>query len=267
MVLDGQFGDVTVEVGDNHVATVELHRPPNNFFDVDLIRSISTAYEALDADERCRSIVLCSEGKHFCAGADFSGATAQGESRSRAEGEGVESELYREALRLFATRKPVVAAVQGAAVGGGLGVACSADFRVACPEASFWANFVKLGFHHGFGLSVTLPNIIGQQRASDLLLRARRVRGEEAARIGLCDVLVDQRELRQGAIGLAAELAAAAPLAIISIRQTIRADLVRRVRHEIEREASEQQRLRRTTDWREGIRAAAERREPRFTGH
>ncbi len=147
-----QFGDVSVDIGADYVAEVEIHRPPDNFFDMKLIRSLAEAYDALDADPSCRAIVLCAEGKHFCAGADFS-------ARSRAEAlpeEGAAS-LYREAVRLFRAQTPVVAAVQGAAIGGGLGLACSADFRVGAPEARFAANFARLGFHHGFGLTVTLP--------------------------------------------------------------------------------------------------------------
>ena len=180
-----QFGDVSVDIGDDFVALVEIHRPPGNFFDVKLIRSLAEAYAALDADPSCRAIVLASEGKHFCAGADFS---AQSQAEALPE-EGAAS-LYREAVRLFRAETPVVAAVQGAAVGGGLGLACSADFRVAAPEARFAANFAQLGFHHGFGLTVTLPLIVGHQRALELLYLGRRISGEEAHRIGLCDRLV-----------------------------------------------------------------------------
>src|SRR6202034_125246 len=71
--MDQQYGDVTVTLGDDFVAIVELHRPPDNYFDLTLIRSLADAYQALDADSRCRAIVLCAEGKHFCAGANLGG--------------------------------------------------------------------------------------------------------------------------------------------------------------------------------------------------
>ena len=74
--------------------------------------------------------------------------------------------------------------MHGAAVGGGLGLALTADFRVAAPEARFSANFARLGFHQGFGLSVTLPRLVGQQTAAELLFTGRRVPGEEAVRFG-----------------------------------------------------------------------------------
>src|SRR5579875_1243033 len=100
------FGDVTLTVGDDHVAEVEIHRPPNNYFDVALIRSLAAAYEAVDADDAARAIVLCAEGKHFCAGADFTGAS----SAQKLEA-GQTVSLYQEAVRLFSAATPVVAAV------------------------------------------------------------------------------------------------------------------------------------------------------------
>jgi 2-(1,2-epoxy-1,2-dihydrophenyl)acetyl-CoA isomerase len=256
-----QFGDVSVTITPDFVAEVEVHRPPANFFDVALIRSLAEAYATLDREPSCRAIVLCSEGKHFCAGADFN-------SQSTAEAlpeEGAAS-LYREAVRLFAAELPVVAAVQGAAIGGGLGLACSADFRVAAPEARFAANFARLGFHHGFGLTVTLPMIVGNQRALDLLYTGRRVTGEEAQRIGLCERLAPLAEVRIAARGLAREIATSAPLAVRSIRQTMRGHLAELVASATEREDAQQIRLRSTKDFAEGIRASAERRTPEFTG-
>ncbi|HUH79699.1 MAG TPA: enoyl-CoA hydratase/isomerase family protein [Solirubrobacteraceae bacterium] len=251
------MSEVTVEPGDGHVATVEIHRPPANYFDAALIGELADAYEALDADPECRAIVLCSEGKHFCAGANLgSPASPADEPRS----------LYRQALRLFASATPVVAAVQGAAVGGGLGLALSADFRAASPSSRFSANFARLGFHHGFGLSVTLPALAGQQTALDLLLTGRRVPGEEALSLGLCDRLVDDGEVRAGAHALAGELALGAPLAVRSIRATLRTGLVERVEGALEREAAEQDRLRATDDFREGVAASLQRRTPRFEG-
>jgi enoyl-CoA hydratase/carnithine racemase len=253
-----RFGDVTVDAGGDLVATVELHRAPNNHFDLALIASLAVAFDAIDRDGECRAIVLCSEGKHFCAGADFGG-----------RGDGVtagQRHLYEEAVRLFEARTPVVAAVQGAAIGGGLGLAMAADFRVASPEARFSANFARLGFHHGFGLTVTLPPAVGQQRALELLYTGRRVAGEEAVRIGLCDRLAPAEDLRAVAHVLAAEIAASAPLAVRSIRDTMRGDLAERVRAALVRERAEQERLNRTDDFREGVTATAERREARFTG-
>jgi 2-(1,2-epoxy-1,2-dihydrophenyl)acetyl-CoA isomerase len=276
-LVPDQQADVTVAVGDDFVATVELHRPPDNYFDRAMIRALAGAYRALDDDPRCRAIVLCSEGKHFCAGANLTGwrGVRGGDEGDDGGGEGDDSDggdgggpaaLYREAIGLFEAATPVVAAVQGAAVGGGLGLACSADFRVGCPQARFAANFARLGFHHGFGLSVTLPAIVGQQRSLELLYTGRRIGGEEAARIALVDRLVPADQVRAAAHELAAEIAGSAPLAVRSIRATMRAGLAGRVRAATDREAAEQDRLRGTADWREGVRATAERRPPRFEG-
>jgi enoyl-CoA hydratase/carnithine racemase len=258
-----EFGDVTVKVGEDFVADVQIHRPPNNYFDVALIRSLADAYQALDADDACRAIVLSSEGKHFCAGANFSSRPAGPEPGL---GDGGVDQLYTQAARLFDSRTPVVAAIQGAAIGGGLGVACSADFRVAGPEARFAANFAQLGFHQGFALTATLPPIVGQQRSWEMLYTGRRVSAEEAAAIGLCDRLVAAEELTAAAHAFAAEIATAAPLAVASIRQTMRGDLADRVRAATVVEAAEQAKLLSTADFAEGVRATAERRPPRFEG-
>jgi enoyl-CoA hydratase/carnithine racemase len=253
-------GDVSVDVGEDFVATVEIHRPPNNFIDVGLAAALAEAYERLEGDPGCRAIVLCSEGKHFCAGA------ALGNDAADPAGELQAAAVYLEAVRMFSCATPVVAAVQGAAVGGGLGLALSADFRVLAPDTRLWPNFARLGFHHGFGMTVTLPAVIGRQRALELLLTGRRVGGEEAVSLGLGDRLASTEELRAAAHELAAELAASAPLAVRSIRQTLRSDLAERVRVATEREAAEQGRLMKTDDFREGVRAASERRAPKFSG-
>jgi 2-(1,2-epoxy-1,2-dihydrophenyl)acetyl-CoA isomerase len=255
-------GDVSVELGDDLVATVEIHRPPDNHVDTALIAALADAYGKLDDDPGCRAIVLCSEGKHFCAGVEFGGGTSGDSGGAQLES----GDFYREAVRLFATGVPVVAAVQGAAVGGGLGLALSADFRVAGPKSRFWANFAQLGFHHGFGMTVTLPALVGQQAALELLYTGRAVRGEDARSLGLCDRLVPAERIRTEAHQLAAEIAAAAPLAVRSIRQTLRGDLPERIRLATKRELGEQVRLMGTDDFREGIRAMAERRTPRFEG-
>ena len=169
-------------------------------------------------------------------------------------------------VRIFRCVTPVIAAVQGAAIGGGLGLAVSADFRVTCPQGRFSANFTKLGFHPGFGLTVTLPELIGKQRAALMCLTSRRIKGEQALEWGLADVCVPLDEVRSAAIALAAEIAGCAPLAVAATRSTLRLALADRIALQTDHELVEQNWLRRTADWQEGIKAAAERREPNFTG-
>lgn len=255
-------GDVSVEVLADGVAVLEIRRPPNNFFDAPLIEQLTETLDRLQDQGQVRAAVLASEGKHFCAGADFAGTSGAAEVSAD---EGARA-LYGAAARLFRIELPLVAAVQGAAIGGGLGLALAADFRVASPESRFSANFSRLGLHHGFGLSVTLPRAVGPQHAADLLLTGRRIGGEEAHRIGLVDRLVPLSEIRPVALELAHELATAAPLAVRSIRNTLRGDLADRVAEVTEHERSEQAWLRTTGDFAEGVRAATERRDPAFTG-
>ena len=246
----------------DYVAIVEIRRPPNNFFDFNLIRQIADTYELLDNDDACRAIVLCSEGKHFCAGADFSARESWGQEQLDAQA----GNLYREAARVFRAQKPVIAAVQGAAIGGGLGLACSADHRVTCREARFSANFSRLAFHQGFGLSETLPRLIGPTQASLLLLTGRRVPGDDAHAMGLADELVPQADVRERAMALAQEIAASAPLAVRAIRATLRDGLADAVIAATEHELNQQSQLRLTEDFQEGGRAMAERRAPHFEG-
>jgi enoyl-CoA hydratase/carnithine racemase len=257
-----RYGDVSVTL-ENHLAWVEIHRPPHNFFDHQLVKDLADAFAALDQNPECRALVLASEGKSFCAGADFKRRVAAGSGEPESP---AASLIYREAVRLFACEKPVVAAIQGAAVGGGLGLALVADFRVVSPEARFAANFVRLGIHPGFGLTHTLPRLIGMQKATLMFLTARRIHAEEAVAWGLADVLVPPERLRETARKLAAEIAEGAPLAVRSTRMTLRQGLAAAVKAQTDHEFAEQSWLMRTEDHREGVRAVEERRPGRFVG-
>jgi len=249
--------DVTVEIGDDFVATVEITRGPNNYFNPTVIADIADAFERLDKDPECRAIVLCSQGKHFCAGADFTGEMTE---------PGAAGRVYEHGARLFGIGVPVVAAVQGGAIGGGLGLALAADFRVATPTTRFTANFARLGFHQGFGISVTLPYAVGPGRAAELLYSGRNVSGAEAKAIGLCEELAEPDELRAAARAFASAFVESAPQAVRAIKHTLRRDVADQVRSILDHELAEQTRLRRTKDFREGVRASSERRPPKFTG-
>jgi len=259
----GPYKDIGVEKT-GHAALIEIRRPPNNFFDIALIQEIATALETLDQDADCRAVVLAAQGKAFCAGANYGdGSTLDKNGLNR---EKVVRHLYLEGNRLFRTKKPIIAAAHGAAVGGGLGLAMVADFRVACPETRFCANFTRLGFHPGFGLTVTLPLVIGPTKAAMMFYTSRRVRGDEAYEMGLADVLVPQDKVREAALKLAAEIAENSPLGLISTRATMRSDLAERVLKATEHELKEQTWLRQTDDFKEGVKATAERRVPNFAG-
>ena len=249
------FGDVSGRLDHDHVAEVELHRPPANYFDAALLGGIVDAVDWA-ADRGGRAVVLCAEGKHFCAGLDF-GASGKPEPEALAG-------LYRMAGRLIDGPLPLVAAIQGSAIGGGLGLALAADFRVATSSSRFSANFARLGFHQGFGISLTLPAVVGRQRALELLTTGRRIDGEDAFAMGLVDRLAS--DPRAGAHILAGEIAASAPQAVRSIRATLRADLVARFAVMVDHERAEQIRLMESADFREGIAASMARRSPKFTG-
>ncbi len=254
------MSEVSVSV-DGHVATLIIDRPPHNHVSVGLIAALADQLEALDADRAVRAIVLASEGKNFCAGADLSAP----QNVVTADRGGV-ADLYAQAVRLFAAKKPIVAAVQGAAVGAGLGLALVADHRIAADDARFSANFVKLGFHPGFGITHTLPRLIGEARASLMCLTGRRVGAEEAVLWGLADASAPLDQVRVRARALAREIAENAPLALLATRATLRAGLAEAVRRQTEHEAAAQGMLRATKDFAEGVRAVAERRPGRFTG-
>ena len=260
-MTEAKYGDVSVAMKD-HVAQVEIHRPPHNFFDVALIKDLVSAFDTLDKDVDCRVSVLSAEGKSFCAGANFASRQPVGAEPGQRGG----NPLYFEAVRLFSCKKPIVAAIQGPAIGGGLGLALVADFRVATPEARFAANFVKIGIHPGFGLTYVLPRLIGHQKANLMFLTGRRLDGKEAVEWGLADVLAEPDKLREAATALAAEIAENAPLAIFSTRATVRAGLAEAVKAQTDIEFREQSWLMGTEDHREGVKAVSERRLGRFVG-
>ncbi|MGW4909135.1 enoyl-CoA hydratase/isomerase family protein [Streptomyces sp. NPDC004270] len=246
------MSDVFPKLVADRVALLELHRPPHNFVDEESLTELADALLAYDDDDGVSCVVIAAQGRHFCAGVDLRGIGAPGIRR-----------FYRQALRIFSGRKPVVAALHGATVGGGLGLAMAADFRVAAPDARMTANFARLGFHHGFGLSVTLPRAIGQQRALELLYTGRSVGGTEALELGLCDRIAD--DPRDAAITFASEIAASAPLSLPAIRSTMRRSTVAEVSAALDIEANAQAALLGTTDFAEGIAASVEKRQPRFT--
>ncbi|UZW53824.1 enoyl-CoA hydratase/isomerase family protein [Sphingobium sp. JS3065] len=249
-----------VATTDGHVGIVTLTGAPHNFVSSSIITELAERVKAFDADPLIRAIVLQSEGKSFCAGADLNQQRSADERRTEM------TALYGAGGRLFDCETPIIAAVQGPAVGAGLGLALVADFRIAAPEARFVANFVKLAFHPGFAITSTLPELIGKQRAAIMLLTGRRIDGAEALRWGLVDEVHPLVELASRTLAFAREIAENAPLALRDTRRTLRMGMATRVVDRLAHELEHQIALMETEDFREGVRAVIERRPGNFVG-
>jgi enoyl-CoA hydratase/carnithine racemase len=244
------------------VGEIRFSKPPFNYACAALLGQIADVVDKFDADSAIRCLLLSSEGKNFCAGADLAGD----ESITTENGMDAITALYGQAFRIFSRKKPLIAAIQGAAIGAGLGLALAADFRVASPSARLSANFVRLGFHPGFALTHTLPRLVGPQKAAWLMLSAERTKPEAALAWGLVDRLSGEADLLDAARAMAGEIAANAPLALLAVRRTMIAGQEELARAAMQHEHEQQAILKRTADYAEGVASVFERREANFTG-
>ena len=256
---------VLYDVSDG-VATITLNRPENrNSMTPDVLHGFEEAVRGARADRELRAVIITGKGGSFCAGADF---------KTRTEGAADAPALpYEGALRTYAPflsvlgiEVPVIAAMNGHAIGGGFGLALVADIRVANREARYGANFAKLGIHTGMAISYLLPRLIGVPKAADLLFAARVISGAEAAEIGIAHCAVAPAEVLAEAQRRAREIASCAPIAVRLIKRTFYRGLDWDPVAAAEREAWAQSATFGTSDAREGIRALLEKRPPRFEG-
>jgi enoyl-CoA hydratase/carnithine racemase len=243
------------------VATVVFSRPPSNYFDLVLLSMLADELERLDSDPSCRAIALLSDGRHFCVGMEFS----QGKGSELSE-EQERPDLYECGLRLFSISKPIVCGLQGKTIGGGLGLAMVADFRVMARTASVTANFSRLGLFPGFGLTYTLPDTIGRQHARDVLMSGRWIDAEDALSMGLCDETAPPDNLRAATTARAQTLAMAAPLSVTALKPHLDKGRVDHISESMAAEYKIQIRLGGTSDFAEGFRAWRDQREPIFLG-
>ena len=169
-------------------------------------------------------------------------------------------------MNLLSIEVPVIAAMQGHAIGGGLGLAVVCDLRVASQEARYGVNFVRLGLHPGMATTWILPRLMGMPRAIELLLTGRIISGAEAAEAGLVNYAVPADEVLRKAQELAREIAEAAPLAVRWTKQTIYQGQQWDPSTAARYEAHAQSRTFETEDFREGVAAMLEKRTPQFKG-
>jgi enoyl-CoA hydratase/carnithine racemase len=249
------------------VAEITLNRPDNrNAMTPELLAAFVEAVAHVRADPELRCLIVTGRGTSFCAGADFRArGGAPGDAPFRAPHER-SYDTYAPFLSLTELEIPSVAAMQGHAIGGGLGLGIVCDLRVAARGAKYGANFVRLGLHPGMASTYLLPRLMGVPNAVELLLTGRLIDGEEALRRGLVHYALPADDVLAKARELAAEIAAAAPLAVRWTRRSIYQGLALDPQTAARHEAHAQSRSFETEDFREGVAALLEKREPRFRG-
>lgn len=247
------------------VATISLNRPPRNTMTLPLMEGFLDRLEEVRRNPDVRALVITSVEGHFCAGAEL--GTLPGKDPGAGGPQGVAERLralYEPFLKVLELPIPTVAAVRGAAVGGGFGLALACDLRVVTPRSQFKAPFARLGLHPGMALTHTLPVLIGMPRAMELLLLGRSVRGEEAERWGMANRCVPEEELEATAQGLARELALASPFVAKWTKKWVQRGAGLDPRRAADTEALAQALTAMSADAAEGLQAFFDKRDPVF---
>ena len=244
---------------DGAVAVITLDRPPVNALSAELIADLATA-TGRAADASVRAVVITG-APHFAAGADIAAFVDTGAGGSR-----VGIELGLALRRIEALPKPVIAAVRGYALGGGLELAMACDLRVLAEDAKVGQPEIKLGIIPGAGGTQRLPRLVGAGRARDLVYTGRMIGAAEALAWGLADRVVPPERLMEEAMALARELAAGATLAIAIAKRVISRGLDAALDDALAIEAEGFTEVFGTADAAEGVRAFLDKRRPEFTG-
>jgi enoyl-CoA hydratase/carnithine racemase len=250
---------------DGAVAIIRLNRPDTlNALDAELVSALAAELERTAGDSSVRAVVLTGSGGSFCSGADLKEALADLESGTAL---GTRLAPFQAAIRTIAgAPQPVIAAVDGAAVGFGADLALACDLRVLSERAYLQEKFVGIGLMPDGGGTFHLPRLIGTGRALELLLFGDKVEAPRALELGLANRVVSASALLDEAMDLARRLSEGPPLALAAIKQATRQSLSGTLESALGLEAVGQSRLLASDDLREGMLAFREKREPRFQG-
>jgi 2-(1,2-epoxy-1,2-dihydrophenyl)acetyl-CoA isomerase len=252
-----------VEVSrDGAVQTITLNRPDVlNAFNAELHRALAAALREARSPE-VRAVVMTGAGRGFCVGQDLTEfREAPGDI-----GERLRSNYHPNILALRALEKPVLAAVNGAAAGAGLSLACACDIRIAADSATFVPAFINIGLVPDSGGTFFVHRLLGYARAFEWLTSGRRLSAAEAHAWGLVSEVVEAEALPGRAAELAAELAAMPTQGIGMTKRLLEHAETATLEEQLEREAQLQSAATQTEDFREGVAAFLEKRPPRFTG-
>jgi 2-(1,2-epoxy-1,2-dihydrophenyl)acetyl-CoA isomerase len=262
-------GDLIVLVENTGgVRTITLNRPDRrNAFNGALIAAVEQAVREADEDEAVRCLVITGAGRAFCSGQDLAELADRYRSDASFElGRRLCDEYNPMILRIRKMEKPVIAAVNGPAVGAGCSLALACDLRVAAESASLTQGFVHVGLVPGSGSTFMLPRLVGASRAAELAFTGRPVRAAEALQIGLVNRVVPDGQLAAETAELAQQLADLPTRAIALTKQAINAAWTADLETQLALEAKLQSLAAGTRDHREGVLAFLEKRPPRFEG-
>ena len=252
---------------DGRIAIITLDHPPVNALSAQLLEELEEAYDEIDRSDETRAIVIRGEGeKAFVAGADITEFPAMREAIEEAAESGSARGIQKLAARMDAGRTPVVAAIHGYCLGGGLELAMACDIRVAAEDAQLGQPEIKLGLIPGGGGTQRLPRLVGQGRALYLNLSGDPISGAQAYDWGLVEKAVPLAELMETSLGLARTLSERSPHAMGVIKELASQTRDLPLAEGMRREAQGFMRCMGSEDGAEGVMAFLEKRQPQFTG-
>lgn len=257
---------VLVDV-DGAVGTITIHRPEKlNAFAGGMRDEIAEAFERLGDDDGVRSVIVTGAGRAFCAGADVTYLAHLIETGAIDEARALVEAGRRVVLAIRRMPKPVIAAINGPAAGGGANLALACDLRIAAESASIGQTFNRIGLHPDWGGTYHVPRLVGPARAAELFFFAEMVPAAVAERIGLVNRVVPDDEVMSVAREWAERLAAQPALPLRLAKRAIQMSLASSVEEMLDYETEAQTECFRSADALEGVRAFVEKRAPRFGG-
>jgi len=248
---------------ENYIATITFNRPPANALASAVLKELSNVLADIEQDETVRVIILHGEGRFFSAGADIKEFTTVESAEQFSKLAAIGQEVF-EKMESFP--KPIIAAIHGAALGGGLELAMACHIRIATKQAKLGLPELQLGLVPGFAGTQRLPRFVGEAKALEMLLTSDPITGEEAARYGLVNQVVEEEELMNVAFQFARKVAQKSPVSVKAAIQLVFHNKNGSFIEGVEKEAQLFGEVFMSEDAKEGIQAFIEKRKPTFKG-
>lgn len=270
LILEGEMDYETVILEKNEgVATLTLNRPDRlNALNTQMAIEMMDALAKIEADKEVRVLLITGSGRAFCAGGDVKRFHEIAEARKRGEpvGESLTAVMWRAPLMMQEMTKPIIAAINGPAVGFGCTLACACDIRLATEDAVLGAVFVRVGLTPEFGSTFNLPRIVGIAKALELVLTGKMVDAREAREIGLVNQVLSADKFNEAVSGMARTIAQGPPMALKLAKQGLYQGLENALATQVQWEILAINQCFQSEDHAEGVRAFLEKRNPNFRG-